>query len=91
MEKVSFLLDDGTKAEFYPLEQTKLSGRTYLLVTDAEEGDGDALILCQTETEKDDARTGGKELTYEVVSDDELLEALAPIFENLLEDIEITK
>lgn len=83
MEKVPFVLDDGTKAEFYLLEQTKLSGKTYLLVTDAEEGDGDALILCQIEA--------GKDLVYEVVSDDDLLDALAPVFENLLEDIAITK
>ncbi len=82
-EKIPFTLDDGTVIEFYVLEQTKLSGETYLLVTDAEEGDGDALILRQL------PGADNKENSYEVVSDDTLLEALAPVFENLLDDVSI--
>ncbi len=83
MNKAEFHLDDGVVAEFYVLEQTRLSGDNYILVTDTEEGDGEALILKETGT--DDK----KELTYEVVSDDDLLSALAPLFENLLGDVEI--
>ena len=84
-EKIPFTLDDGTKIKFFVLEQTKLSEETYLLVTDAEEGDADALILRQLPAEDN------KENAYEVVSDDALLEALAPVFENLLDDVSISK
>lgn len=43
MEKIKFTLDTQESVEFYVLEQTRLSGNQYILVTDAEEGDGDAL------------------------------------------------
>lgn len=85
MEKIKFMLDTEESVEFYVLEQTKLGGIHYLLVTDAEEGDGDALILKEI-TEN----SGQKESIYEVVSDDTELSAVAAVFENLLEDIELS-
>ena len=36
---------EGQEVDFYVLEQTRIAGRDYLLVTDAEDGDGDAYIL----------------------------------------------
>ena len=45
MEKIKFTLDTQECVEFYVLEQTKLSGNQYILVTDTQEGDGEALIL----------------------------------------------
>ncbi|MDO5131692.1 MAG: DUF1292 domain-containing protein [Eubacteriales bacterium] len=46
MEKIQFMPEgEDRPVDFYILEQTKLAGRQYLLVTDSEEGDGDALIL----------------------------------------------
>ena len=48
MEKITFTVNgNGTleKVEFYVLEQTKIGGTDYILVTDMEDGDGDALIL----------------------------------------------
>ena len=47
MEKITFTVNgNGTleKVEFYVLEQTKIGGTDYILVTDMEDGDGDALI-----------------------------------------------
>ena len=70
--------------EFYVLEQTKLGGISYILVTDAEKGDGEALILKETAENSD-----RKESVYEIVSDDTELSAVAAVFENLLEDIEL--
>ena len=48
MEKIGFCPDGGEKVEFYVLEQTRLGGCDYILVTDSmdsEEEEGEALIL----------------------------------------------
>ena len=45
MEKITFAVNGTEKVEFYVLEQTKIGGTNYILVTDMEDGDGDALIL----------------------------------------------
>ena len=84
MEKIKFMLDTKESVEFYVLEQTKLGGISYILVTDAEEGDGEALSLKETAENSD-----RKESVYEIVSDDTELSAVAAVFENLLEDIEL--
>lgn len=84
MEKIKFTLDTQESVEFYVLEQTKLGGNQYILVTDTQEGDGEALIL------KEVSEQGLKESVYEIVEDDTELEAVAAVFENLLDDIELT-
>lgn len=83
MEKIEFLLDDDTTVDFYVLEQAKLSGNNYILVTDTKEGDGEALILKET---GHDAKS---KTSYAIVEDDDELSALAPLFESLMEDTEI--
>lgn len=85
MEKISFTLDNGETVEFFVLEQAKLSGNNYLLVTDVEEGDGDALILKETQ---DSSKKDG---VYEIVDNDDELSALATLFESLLEDVELDR
>ena len=45
MEKILFQAMDEEPVEFYVLEQTTVAGVNYILVTDTEDGDGDALIL----------------------------------------------
>ena len=45
MEKIKFALSDTETVEFFVLEQTRIGGTDYILVTDMEDGDGDALIL----------------------------------------------
>ena len=45
MEKIVFEPEEGSPVEFYVLEETKLGGITYILVTEEEQGDGDAWIL----------------------------------------------
>lgn len=82
MEKISFMPEGEEAVEFYVLEQTRLGGVDYLLVTDKEDGDADALIL------KDMAKDGEAESIYEIVSDDKELQAVAAIFEDMLEDVE---
>ncbi len=84
MEKITFVPEgEDAPVDFYVLEQTKLGGVTYILVTDTQEGDGEALILKDLSTE-DDA-----EALYEIVSEDDELQAVAAVFENLLDDIEL--
>ena len=59
MEKIRLVPTDSAEPEeFYVLEQVKLGGKMYLLVTDEEEGDGMALIL------RDDAEEGSDEENY---------------------------
>ena len=84
MEKIKFTLDTQENVEFYVLEQTKLNGNQYILVTDTQEGDGEALIL------KEISAQGVKESIYEIVDDDTEMSVVAAVFENLLEDIELT-
>ena len=83
MEKITFTTDDGGSAELYVLEQTRISGVNYLLATEDEEGDGDAYIL------KDLSADSDTESLYEIVSDDEELDAVAKVFESMLDDIDI--
>ena len=45
LEKITFRPEGEEPVEFYVLEQTRIGGHNYILVTDVEEGDGDALIL----------------------------------------------
>ena len=83
MEKIAFTLDDGEQIEFFVLEQAKLSGNNYILVTDVEDGDGEALILKETGT------VDKNNTSYEIVDNDDELNALSSLFESLLEDVDI--
>lgn len=84
MEKIKFLDEDGESMEWYVLEQTTVGGINYILVTDVEEGDGEALIL------KDLSAPGDEEADYVIVEDEEELKSVAGIFENLVEDVKLT-
>ena len=83
LEKIIFRPEGEEPVEFYVLEQTRIGGHNYILVTDVEEGDGDALIL------KDMSQDGEEESIYDVVSDDEELEAVSGVFADMLEDIDL--
>lgn len=84
MEKITFTFEGEDQAvEFFVLEQTKLGGVTYILVTDSEEDDAECLIL------KDLSKVEEDESVYEVVEDDTELLAVLKVFEELLEDVDI--
>ena len=83
MEKITFTPQEGEAVDFYILEQTMIGGINYLLVTDSEEGDGEALILCDVSAPEE------PEAVYEVVEDDETLNAVAVVFEKIMDDIDI--
>lgn len=83
MEKITFTPEEGGAVEFYILEQTMIGGINYLLVTDSEDEDGEALIL------RDVSESGDSEAVYEIVDDDETLNAVAAVFEKIMDDINI--
>ncbi len=84
MEKVKFMpAGEESAAEFFVLEQTMIGGVSYLLVTDTEEGDGEAWIL------KDLSKDGETEALYEMVEDDDELEAVGRVFAQMLDDVEL--
>lgn len=84
MEKITFTFEGEDQAvEFFVLEQTKLGGVTYILVTDSEEDDAECLIL------KDLSKVEEDESVYEVVEDDTELLAVSKVFEELLEGVDI--
>ena len=83
LEKITFCPDGDAPVDFFVLEQTRISGVNYILVTDEENGDGEALILKDTSADDD------KESVYVIVSDDTELNAVAGVFEDLLEDINL--
>ena len=73
MEKITFTPDgaDGEAVDFYVLEQTRIGGVNYILVTEEEEGDGEALIL------KDLSSDGEAESIY----------AIADVFSDMMDDV----
>ena len=84
MEKIKFAFGDGNgEDEFFFLEQTKINGATYILVTDSEEDDAECLILKETGVEEQTDKM------YEIVEDDTELLAVSKVFEELLEDVSI--
>lgn len=85
MEKIIFQPDGAEAVEFFILEQTRIGGINYILVTELEDGDGEALIL------KDMSQDGDEESIYEIVSEDEELSSVAQLFENMLEDIALVQ
>lgn len=85
LEKVTFHPEGADPVDFYVLEQTRIGGFNYILVSDSQEGDGEALIL------KDLSQDGEEESVFTVVSDDDELTAVAGVFEDMLEDIEFER
>lgn len=85
LEKITFNPGGEDPVDFFVLEQTRIGGYNYILVTDFEEGDGEALIL------KDLSKDGEEESVFTIVSDDDELAAVASVFENMLEDIEFVQ
>ena len=84
MEKITFEFEDTQEAvDFFVLEQTKVNGTIYILVTDSEEEEAECLILKDTSSENE------TDSVYEIVEDDVELKAVSRVFEELLEDIDI--
>lgn len=84
MNKIEFTpVGETEKVGFFVLEETRVGGVSYLLVTESEEDEAEAYIL------KDLSENGEEEANYVFVEDDNELEALSRIFAELLEDVDI--
>lgn len=84
MEKVKFVDPETNEClEFFVEEQTRINNRNYLLVTMDEEGDSDALILKDLSEETDE------EAIYEIVEEEQEFEAIAKVFSEMMEDVDI--
>ncbi len=81
---VTFTTEDGDVAVFHVIEETKINGVKYLLVFDEVEGEEEeALIL------KEISNEDAEEAFYDIVEDEKELTAVAAIFEELLDDLEL--
>ncbi len=83
--KITLRTEEGERLDFFVVEETRLAGRSYLLVTDAEdaEADGECYILKDTSAPED------PEASYEFVVDEQELNALFTIFTQLLDDADV--
>ena len=80
MEKIKFQLEDGTEVEFYVEEQTRIGGTAYLLVSDSLDDEATAYIF------KDVSAEESQEACYEMVEDEDELQAVFKVFEQMLDD-----
>ncbi len=83
-DKKITLVDEEQTIEFTVLEETKLNGRNYLLVTDAEDEDDEAECYIL----KDMSDEGDADALYEFVEDESELDAIWKVFEALLDEEE---
>lgn len=83
MEKVVFGTPEGESLEFFVVEQTRINGTDYLLVSVEENGDSDAFILKDVSAEEEE------EAVYEMVESEEELEYMSKVFAEILEDVDI--
>ncbi|RGY97032.1 DUF1292 domain-containing protein [Clostridium sp. AM58-1XD] len=86
-KKITMTTDDGENVDFYILEETRINGMNYILVTDSGEDDGDCYIL------KDLSEAEDAQAVFEFVENDDELDYLYRIFTELLgdSDVEIEK
>ena len=82
MEKIRFQLADGTVEEFFIEEQTRIGGVSYLLVSDSMEDEASAYILKDVQNDTD------PEACYEMLEDEDELQAVYKVFEQMLEDVD---
>ena len=86
MEKLTFVTEDQESVDFYIIEETRVNGINYLLVTeseDEEDEEAEAYIL------KDTSKAEDTEAVYEFVESEEDLDAVSRIFAELLEDMDL--
>ncbi|HBG11267.1 MAG TPA: DUF1292 domain-containing protein [Clostridium sp.] len=84
-KKTTLTTDSGESVEFYVLEETRINGMNYLLVTDAADDDdeGECYIL------KDLSKQEDSQALYEFVEDDNEIDYLFKIFSELLDGADV--
>ncbi|GLC80152.1 DUF1292 domain-containing protein [Lacrimispora brassicae] len=84
-KKITLTTDTGETVDFYVLEETRINGMNYLLVTDAADDDdeGECYIL------KDLSKQEEIQALYEFVEDDNEIDYLFKIFSELLDGADV--
>ena len=80
MEKLEFIDENGEKTQFYVIEETRINGINYLLVSESDNEEAEAYIL------KDTSDAASEEAVYEFVEEDSELEAVGKVFSELMDD-----
>ena len=83
METIQITSEDGEQIQFYVVEQTRVNGKDYILVTETEDEEAEAYILKDVSSDKE------TEATYEFVEEEDELNALAAVFSELVDDTDI--
>ena len=82
-DTVSFLSEDGENIKLSVLEETKINGISYILVTDSFEGeDGECYIM------KDISNGDSEDANYIFVEDENELDSVFEIFEKMMDDVD---
>ncbi len=82
MDKLAFTMDNGKEQEFFVMGMAKVGDDSYILVTEEEEGDSDALILKEISED-------GTEAVYELVEDDNELSEAMEALKEVISDVDI--
>ncbi|MGN0335623.1 MAG: DUF1292 domain-containing protein [Lachnospiraceae bacterium] len=86
MEKITFFSEEQEEdIEFYVLEETRIGGVDYILVTDSEEDDAECMIM------KDTSDADSEDAVFEFVEDEQELDSVFRVFEQMLDDIDIER
>lgn len=86
MEKLTFVMDDNEEVELFIIEETRINGVNYLLVTDSDDEDdneAEAFIF------KDVSKAEDTDAVYEPVEDEDEIDAVSRVFSELLEDVDL--
>jgi uncharacterized protein YrzB (UPF0473 family) len=82
---IIFETENGEKITFYVEEETRVNGINYLLVSDSTDDSANAYILKDTSDDSDE------EADYVMVEDDDEFDAVAALFEKMMEDTDILR
>lgn len=86
MAETVIFYDEETNesVEFFVVEEVRINNINYVLVTDTEEDEATAYILKEISVDENG------ESMFEMVSDDDELDYIGRVFEQVLDDVEIT-
>jgi uncharacterized protein YrzB (UPF0473 family) len=84
-DEIILTSDDGEEVVFHVVEQTRLGGVDYLLVsTKSEDSDEEEALILKDVSEDTDI-----DAIYEIVEDEKEIDLVAKIFKELIDDIEL--
>ena len=83
---IVFTDENGNEIEFEIIEETRINGVNYILVTDdVENEEADAYILKDVSSDEDE------DAVYEMVEEESEIDYIGKVFAETMEDVEIIK